>query len=199
MNKIQRYSDGTLQTFSTSNVCCSPRTGIQRTQRAMTNNVLAASDFHSHWPKRFDSHQADVVQVIYRGDDVWRQQPQDHFPLQCSAKYIAISDKKTKKCKKNKQSKKPKNKSLPSTSVQSKAQQIAPTMSPSHVTSVKVGCNKQKFQNTEEELTFGTEASLPLTGIKISKRAPSLWQKLGMRLKKTVEYIGASNCAFEED
>ncbi|KAM4689205.1 vexin [Discoglossus pictus] len=197
MNKIYSHSVDTLQTINTSKVCSSSTIGMPGTQRVVTNNVTAASDFHSHWTDGLFPHQTDLLEVLYR-DEMGRHQSQGPFPLQCSIKHMG-SEKKTKKFSKNKQSVKSKNKPHSSPSAHSTTKQIATTLPASHVTSVTVGSNKQRFQTTEDELVFETEASLPLTGTKLPKKSPSLLHRMGLRLKKTVEYIGASNCAFEED
>ncbi|XP_075445145.1 vexin [Ascaphus truei] len=112
---------------------------------------------------------------------------------------VGNSEKKTSKFCSSKQNVKSQKKSFPSSLVRRPAKQIATALPASHVTSVPEGCNKQRYRNTEEDHAFGSEASLPLTGSSIPKKAPSLLQKMGLKLKKTVEYIGASNCAFEDD
>lgn len=60
-------------------------------------------------------------------------------------------------------------------------------------------CSNHRLVHTEEDVCFENEANLLLTAGSTPKKSPSLLQKMGLKLRKTTEYIGASNCAFEEE
>ncbi|KAM4704963.1 vexin [Rhinophrynus dorsalis] len=201
MNRIYRHSYENLQTFNTSSskVCKSSKKREPNTQRTVVNSVAVATDLQPHWTQRVVPQQTDILQVTCRSDEVWRPPPQGPFLPQCTTKHMGISERETSGFRKNKRNKEPIKKSFSTPSVHSAAKQIVPTLSASHVTPMTVGKTKQKSQNTEDEHACGNEASLPLTTRTVPKKAPSLLQKMGLKLKKTVEYIGASNCAFEED
>ncbi|MEE6463855.1 hypothetical protein FKM82_006074 [Ascaphus truei] len=89
MNKIYSCSNDSVETFSTSftsKVCSPSRRGAPVTQRIMTKSMTeAASDFNPHWT--FHPHQANLLQAIYRDDEVWRLEQQGPSPSQCSAKH----------------------------------------------------------------------------------------------------------------
>ncbi|KAG8570729.1 hypothetical protein GDO81_011387 [Engystomops pustulosus] len=92
------------------------------------------------------------------------------------------------------------NDALPSpSSVLSVTKQIASTLPTTNVTAVTVGCDDPRLVDIEEDIIYENEAYLPLTADCTPKKSPSLLQKMGLRFRKSVEYIGASNCAFEED
>ncbi|XP_053323709.1 vexin [Spea bombifrons] len=157
------------------------------------NRAPSTCDRYPRWAhKRL---QADFVNDACTSDELW-----GILAHQSIAKPSGNSEKKTKSSKwKNKKEMRATKKSSSATSAHRSAKQIATTVPDSHVTSVTVGCSKHRPHSMVDELVFENEATLPLTGSTSRKKAPGLLQKMGLKLKKTVEYIGASNCAFEED
>ncbi|XP_069816090.1 vexin-like [Dendropsophus ebraccatus] len=107
---------------------------------------------------------------------------------------------KTPKFSKAKQNVPLQSKPLPSPSAAlSVPKQIASTLPTPTVIPVTVGCNDPRLVDLEEDISYENEAYLPLTAPCTPKKSPSLLQKMGLKFRKSVEYIGASNCAFEEE
>ncbi|XP_056378031.1 vexin-like [Hyla sarda] len=196
MSTICSRKDDTLQTFNTSfstKVYSIPRRRLSSSQRIPSNIVI-----DPHWTKRYLPQETDLLHVLCKTEDVWRLPPPEPFRHRRSTKHSVCMEIKTPKLAKAKQNVPLQNKPLPSP-VLSVPKQIASTLPTPTVTPVTVGCNDPRLVDLEEDIIYENEASLPLTAPCAPKKSPSLLQKMGLKFRKSVEYIGASNCAFEED
>ncbi|XP_066434968.1 vexin [Eleutherodactylus coqui] len=153
-----------------------------------------------HWTKKYLPQQTDLLHVLCKSEEVWRLPPPEPFRHRRSTKHTVCTEIKTAKFTKTKQNVQLQNKPLPSpSSVLSVTKQIASTLPTTNVTPVTVGCNDPRLVDIEVDIIDENEAYLPLTAGCAPKKSPSLLQKMGRKFRKSVEYIGASNCAFEED
>ncbi|XP_075067479.1 vexin [Mixophyes fleayi] len=202
MNKICTHNDESLQTLNTSfstKAHSSSRRRVSSTQRITSNSVTAISGGDPHWTQKYLPKQTDLLQVLYKAEDVWKLPPPEPFRPRRSNKHRCM-ELKTPKSVKSKQNVQLQNKYFPSPSLaHSMTKHIATTLPTAHVTPVTVGCSNPRSSHTEEDSILENEDYLPLTKGSIPKKSPNLLQKMGLRLRKTVEYIGASNCAFEGD
>ncbi|KAM3929423.1 vexin [Leptodactylus fuscus] len=198
MSTICSRKEDTLQTFNTSfstKVHSTSRRRLSSNQRIPSNNVI-----DPHWTKKYLPQQTDLLQVLCKSEEVWRLPPPEPFRHRRPTKHSVCMEIKTPKCAKAKQNVPLQNKPAPSSSsVRSVTKQIASTLPTTNVTAVTVGCRDPRLVDTEEDIIYENEAYLPLTADCTPKKSPSLLQKMGLKFRKSVEYIGASNCAFEED
>ncbi|XP_063779908.1 vexin [Pseudophryne corroboree] len=202
MNKICTPNDDTLQIFNpsfTTKAHSTSRRRVSSTQRTTPNSVTAISGAGPHWTQKYLPQQTDLLQVLYTAEDVWKLPPPEPFRPRRSNKH-RCTEIKTPKSVKSTQTVQLQNKRLPQSSLgHSMTKHIASTLPTTHVTAVTVGCNNPRPFHTEDDGLMENEDYMPLTPASIPKKSPTLLQKMGLRLRKTVEYIGASNCAFEGD
>ncbi|OCT76877.1 vexin isoform X2 [Xenopus laevis] len=190
MIKLHRQSYKNLQNISTaspSRVCKSARGKTSTAQKSHVNKGALSCDVHPHQAQELVSQQVELLHVLHRNDEMWRLAVQD------TTKHIQSAEKKASRFSRRKQTAPPKTKSLRTPPACSTDKQNAPTVPASPSSYETLGCREQRPENPKDE------ATLPLTAHNIPKKAPSLLEKIGLKLKRTVEYIGASNCAFEDD
>ncbi|XP_075684412.1 vexin [Rhinoderma darwinii] len=199
MSTICNRKEDTLQTllnttYSTKANSTS-RKRLSSNQRIPSNHVI-----DPHWTKKYLPQQTDLLRVLCKSEEVWRLPPPEPFRHRRSVKHNICMENQMPKCAKTKQNVPLHNKPLPSSSAAlSVTKQIASTLPRTNVTPVTVGCNDPMLVDTEEDIIYENEAYLPLTAVWTPKKSPSLLQKMGLKFRKSVEYIGASNSAFEED
>ncbi|XP_044151332.1 vexin-like [Bufo gargarizans] len=153
-----------------------------------------------HWTKKYLPQQTDLLHVLCKSEDVWRLPPPEPFRRRRSTKHNVCMEIKTPKSAKTKPNVPLPNKPLPLPSpALSVTKQTARTLPTAHVTPVTVGCHDPRLVDSEEDIISENEAYLPLTADCTPKKSPSLLQKMGLKFRKSVEYIGASNGAFQED
>ncbi|KAE8598918.1 hypothetical protein XENTR_v10016990 [Xenopus tropicalis] len=190
MIKLHRQSYKNLQNVSTASparVCKSSKGKASAAQKTHVSRGALSCDAHPHLAQELVAQQVELLQVLHRNDEMWRLAVQD------TTKHIQSTEKKTSRFSRRKQSVQPKTKSLSTLPAYSTDKQNAPTVPASPINYETQGCREQRPQIPKDE------ATLPLTAQTVPKKTPSLLEKIGLKLKRTVEYIGASNCAFEDD
>ncbi|XP_072267205.1 vexin [Pyxicephalus adspersus] len=203
MNHICSHREDTLQTLNSSfsaKAYVRPRRRAMGSQKITFTNVTASPGSANHWTQKYLPQQPDLLQVLYSKDEVWKlPPPQPCRPRRCN-RQTGTENTKTPKFTTNHQNVQHQNKSLSSSPLtQSVNKQISCTLPAGDVTPATNGCNNHRLVHTEEDVCFENEANLLLTAVSTPKKSPSLLQKMGFKPRKTVEYISASNCAFEEE
>ncbi|XP_073440092.1 vexin [Dendrobates tinctorius] len=198
MSTICSRKEDALQTLSatfSTKAQSTSRRRLSSNQRIPSNNVI-----DPHWTKKYLPQQTDFLHVLCKSEETWRLPPPEPFRRRRSAKHGVCMEIKTPKLAKTKQNVIFQNNPLPSSSsVFNVTKQIGSTLPGRDVTPATVGCNDPWLVDIEEDIVYENEAYLPLTADCTAKKSPSLLQKMGLKFRKSVEYIGASNCAFEED
>ncbi|OCT74785.1 vexin-like [Xenopus laevis] len=191
MIKLHRKSYKNLKNIratSPSRACKSAREKTSAAQKKTHVNKGALScDTHPHLAQELVAQQVELLQALHRNNDMWR------LAVENTTKHIQSTEKKSSRFSRRKQTAQPKTKSLSTPPACSSDKQNAPNVPALPISYETLGCRDQRPQNPKDE------ATLPLTTQTVPKRAPSLLEKIGLKLKRTVEYIGASNCAFEDD
>ncbi|XP_077348939.1 vexin [Lithobates pipiens] len=202
MNHICSHREDTLQTLSSS---FSSKAYIRPRRRAVggqkvTFNSVTSPGATNHWTQKYLPQPPDLFQVLRSRDEVWKLPPPQPCRPRRRNRQIGTEDMKTPKFATNHQNVQHQNKSLSSSPIaQSANKQISRILPVDDVTPVTDGCNNHRLVHTEEDVCFENEANLLLTAGSTPKKSPSLLQKMGLKLRKTTEYIGASNCAFEDE
>ncbi|KAM5157603.1 vexin [Mantella aurantiaca] len=203
MNHICNHREDALQTLNSSfssKAYVRPRRRAMGGQKVAFNSVAANPGATNHWTQKYLPQQPDLLQVLYSRDEVWKLPP----PLPCRPRrcnrQTGTEDMKTTRFTTNHQNVQHQNKSLSSSSIAHSTNKTIISILPAEdVTPATDGCNNHKLVHTEEDVCFENEANLLLTASRTPKKSPSLLHRMGLKLRKTAEYIGASNCAFEEE
>ncbi|XP_056189645.1 vexin isoform X1 [Falco biarmicus] len=183
---------------------CSPaRRRAKNTQHILTKSVVAVADHRPHRTEKLQPHQDDLLQVLYREDEVQglgclQSQQRGPCPAKGAAQHVGITEQESSKSCNHLLDGKSLVPPSPVAHITVKAVTVTDSLTSD---STSTENHRQHWRKTAEydlNLPLGAEASLPLTGGNLCG-TPSLLRKMWMKHKKKSEYLGATNSAFEAD